>query len=118
MIEQGVNAKALVLGSASGAVSMIFGTEVALVFAGFSGALISLALTGPRGFAKAAGWVTSGTVAAAFISPLAIHYLGSVPSRGVAFLVGFAVMHFLPASLEVIRAIPSRLSDKFFGDKP
>ena len=116
MIDQSFNAHTLLAAGASGLVALLFDSNAALVFAGFAGVLISLGLSGPRGFMKSIGWVTAGTISAAFVTPVLLHFLGpDIPPKGIAFLLGFAIMHFLPASLDAIKAVPGRISDRFFG---
>jgi len=97
-----------VSGAAAGAASswamLIFGVPLAVVFAAFSGAMVSLtfmpASTAPRTLAI----VASGTLAGAYMAAFAAEWLHLTPAAmgGAAFLVGGTLQWAVPVLIEQV----------------
>ena len=115
MIDQTINLKVATASAASGIASFIFGVPTAVLLAAFAGASLSLSFSEPRKFLGSVMYVGSGTVTAAFCTPLVLHFANGVPDRAVAFVIGFATMHFLPSLAETLKTFPKELKDKWLS---
>lgn len=97
----------LAAGAASGAAAgiasswsmMIFGVPLAVVFAAFAGAMVSLSRLPPASLGRTVVIVLSGTAAGAYLSALVSEWWGFSPAAmgGAAFAVGFALQWAAPA---------------------
>lgn len=88
------------------------GVKVASLVAGFAGAVVSLRYIQTMGRRQAALAVATGTLTAAYTTPVAQHvFAGSLSpaiENGVAFLVGLTAMNLIPGIM--------RLSESFKRD--
>lgn len=97
----------LVAGAASGAASglasswsmMIFGVPLAVVFAAFAGALVSLSFLPAASLSRALIVLGSGSMAGAYTSALVAEWWGFSQSAtgGAAFIVGGVLQWAVPA---------------------
>jgi hypothetical protein len=102
----------LATGAASGAAAgiasswsmMIFGVPLAVVFAAFAGALVSLSFLPAASLSRTLVILGSGSAAGAYTSALVAEWWGFSPAAtgGAAFIVGGALQWAVPA---VIRRI-------------
>lgn len=88
----------------------VAGVKLALLVAGFAGAVVSLSyvkeLTRPQMF----GALVSGAFCAAYLTPITVHYLG-VPTQfeyGAGFLVGLGSMNIVPGLLKLFERFRSK----------
>lgn len=79
-------------GTVAGAIAFVFDVPSATVFAAFSGACFGVALSPSGSFWRALLLIFAGTVAAGYATPLALHFLGDTPQRGVAFFLSLGVI--------------------------
>ena len=102
-----------VIGAASGAAAtgasswamLVFGVPVAVVFAAFSGAMVSLSFLPGATLARTLSIVASGTLAGAYMSAFAAEWLhlSSAAMGGAAFLVGGALQWAVPVLIERLK---------------
>ena len=100
----------LAAGAASGAVTgvasawaiAIFGAPLAVVFAAFSGAMVSLTFLGPATLCRMLAVVLSGTVAGGYMSAFVAEWLGMSKAAmgGIAFSIGGGLQWAIPAMIE------------------
>lgn len=106
----GTLATGAVSGAAAGAASswamVIFGVPLAVVFAAFSGAMVSLSFIGQATLARMLVIVLSGTAAGAYTSALVSEWWGFTPSAmgGAAFVVGGALQWAVPTILARLKS--------------
>ena len=103
----------LAAGAASGAVTgvasawaiAIFGVPLAVMFAAFSGAMVSLTFLGPATLARMVVVVLSGTVAGAYMSAFVAEWMGmsSAAMGGISFAVGGALQWAVPVVISRIQ---------------
>ena len=113
MIDHMTRIATLAAGAASGAAAgvastwsvAIFGVPLAVVFAAFSGALVSLSFLSPATLSRMLVIVMSGTAAGAYLSALVAEWWGLSPGAmgGAAFMVGGALQWAVPAIIERIK---------------
>jgi len=101
----------LALATSSAVLAFIFDVPAPVVFAAFSGACFAVAMLELMTFRLAVLSIFGGTVATAFVTPLALHYFGSYEQRGVAALLAFILVYFR----EDILALIKRGLAKVFG---
>lgn len=104
---------ALAAGAASGAAAgvasswsmMIFGVPLAVVFAAFAGAMVSLSFLPAATLARTAIIVLSGTTAGAYTSAMVSEWWGFSPAAmgGAAFVVGSALQWAVPALIARVK---------------
>ena len=107
-----IRAGTLAAGAASGAVAntaaawalVVFGVPLAVVFAAFAGAMVSLTFLPAATLLRTAAVVGSGTLAGAYTSALVAEWWGftSAAIGGVAFVVGGALQWAVPAFIDRI----------------
>ena len=99
-----------VSGAAAGAASswamMIFGVPLAVVFAAFAGAMVSLTFLPAGTWRRTLAIIASGTVAGAYTAALTAEWLGlsQAATGGAGFLVGGALQWAVPALIMRIKA--------------
>lgn len=83
----------------------VFGVPLAVLLAAFAGAVVALTFLPPVvSFLRLIGQVVTGTVAAAYVTPLAGFLWAGVPHLPVAFLIGLT-------ALAAISKIPQVMDD-------
>ena len=93
-------------GAAAGAASswamLVFGVPLAVVFAAFAGAMVSLSFLPSATLARTLSVVASGTAAGAYMSAFAAEWLHLTPAAmgGSAFFVGGALQWAVPVLIE------------------
>lgn len=92
MIDQITSLKAI--GPAlTAAISFLFGVPVAVLIAAFAGAWMGVAVSEKRTFTSSSIMIVVGTVASGYLTPAALHFLGEMPQRPAAAILGFFVVH-------------------------
>jgi len=76
-----------------GVSSFLFGVPVATVIAGFAGAWLGLAVGGACSVARGALVVGAGTIVAGYLTPGVLFFVGEIPQRPAAAIIGFFVAH-------------------------
>jgi hypothetical protein len=76
-----------------GAISFLFGVPVAVLIAAFAGSWMAVAVSEKTTFAKSALIITGGTVASGYLTPAALYFLGEMPQRPAAAILGFFAVH-------------------------
>lgn len=104
---------ALAVGAASGAAAglasswsmVIFGVPLAVVFAAFAGAMVSLGFLPGATLGRTLIIVLSGTTAGAYLSALVSEWWGFSPAAmgGAAFVVGGALQWAVPALIARVK---------------
>lgn len=82
----------------------VLGLKFATMLAGFAGGVVSLSFVKQLTAGQAALSVFTGTVAAGYLTPVALHYLGIASpelQNGVAFFVGLTAMNIIPGLLKL-----------------
>jgi hypothetical protein len=92
MLEHSISIKTI--GPAiAGAVSFLFGVQLAVMIAAFAGAWMGVAISEKTTFARSALAIFCGTVAAGYLTPAALHFMGEMPQRPAAAILGFFAVH-------------------------
>lgn len=92
MLEESISLKAIGPAIAA-AISFLFGVPVAVMIAGFAGSWMAVACDETTTFRHAALSICGGTVAAGYMTPATLHFLGEMPQRPAAAIIGFFVVH-------------------------
>lgn len=79
------------------------GIRIGQLIAGFAGAVISLSYLRPLTKLQATSAVFTGAFTAAYITPLAVQYLGFGPraENATAFILGLCAMNIIPGVLRL-----------------
>lgn len=93
MHDQIVVLKASVGPAIVGAVSFLFGVPVAVLIAAFAGAWMAVALGERIPFLKSFLVILAGTVVAGYLTPAALFFVGEMPQRPAAAILGFISVH-------------------------
>lgn len=95
----------LAAGSASAWSMMVFGVPLAVFFAAFSGALVSLSFLKPDSLQRAGIVLGSGTLAGVYTSALVAEWwhFTSAAMGGCAFVVGAALQWAVPEFIDRMR---------------
>lgn len=75
------------------AISFLFGVPVAVLIAAFAGSWLAVAVGEKSAFAKAVMMIFAGTVVSGYLTPAALHFLGEMPQRPAAAIIGFFAIH-------------------------
>lgn len=75
------------------ATSFLFGVPVAVLIAAFAGSWLAVAVGGATTFARSVLLILAGTVASAYLTPAALYFLGEMPQRPAAAIIGFMAVH-------------------------
>lgn len=109
MVRVGTLAAGAASGAAAGVASTwsvaIFGVPLAVVFAAFSGAMVSLSFLGSATLARMLVIVLSGTAAGAYMSAFVAEWWGMSQAAmgGAAFAVGGALQWAVPVIIERLK---------------
>lgn len=82
----------------------VLGFKFATALAGFAGGVVSLSFVKRLTAGQAMLAVFTGTVTANYGTPVALHYLGSLPGEmhnGVAFVIGLTAMNLVPGLIKL-----------------
>ena len=107
----GTLATGAVSGAAAGAASswsmMVFGAPLAVVFAAFAGALVSLSFLPVASLSRTLVILASGSATGAYTSALVAEWLGLSQGAmgGAAFIVGAVLQWAMPALIRRIRGV-------------
>lgn len=109
------------IATAAVATAKVAGIELALLVAGFAGAVVSLSYVKELKKSQAVMALLTGALCAAYLTPAAMHYL-SIPETleyGAGFLLGVVSMHLIPLILAVAERYRNRpeLFDRVAGKK-
>ncbi|MBI5917783.1 MAG: hypothetical protein HY849_00190 [Nitrosomonadales bacterium] len=85
--------KATILPAITGAISFLFGVPVAVLIAAFAGSWMAVAVSASTTFARSALAIFCGTVASGYLTPAALHFMGEMPQRPAAAILGFFAVH-------------------------
>ena len=77
----------------AGIVSFLFGVPVAVLIAAFAGSWMAVAIGTTANFTRSALTILGGTVASAYLTPAALYFLGEMPQRPAAAILGFFAVH-------------------------
>lgn len=92
MLEQGVTIKAIGPAIAA-AISFLFGVPVAVLIAAFAGSWLAVAVGEKATFTRSSLAIFCGTVVSGYLTPAALHFLGEMPQRPAAAILGFFAVH-------------------------
>lgn len=76
-----------------GAVSFLFGVPVAVLIAAFAGSWMAVAIGQRTTFLRSSLAILGGTVASGYLTPGALFFLGEMPQRPAAAILGFFAVH-------------------------
>ena len=76
-----------------GAVSFLFGVPIAVLIAAFAGSWMAVAIGERTTFLKSFLVILAGTVVAGYLTPAALYFLGEMPQRPAAAILGFISVH-------------------------
>lgn len=93
MNDQIVAFKATIGPAIAGAVSFLFGVPIAVLIAAFAGAWMAVAVSERTTFARSALAILAGTVVSGYLTPGALFFLGEMPQRPAAAILGFIAVH-------------------------
>lgn len=93
MNDQIVAIKAAIGPTIVGAVSFLFGVPVAVLIAAFAGAWMAVAVSERTTFVRSALAILAGTVVSGYLTPGALFFLGEMPQRPAAAILGFFAVH-------------------------
>jgi hypothetical protein len=91
------------IATAAAATAKVAGVELTLLVAGFAGSVVTLSYIRELKKSQAVMAVLTGALCAAYLTPVAMHYL-SIPEElkyGAGFLIGVVSMHLIPLILAV-----------------
>lgn len=91
-------------GVVAAVIAFTFDVPEPVVFAGFIGAWVGLALSPRCSYITGLIVIIAGTVAAAFATPILTHHLGDYPARGIAFFGALASVALRTQILDAVRA--------------
>jgi hypothetical protein len=75
------------------AISFLFGVPVAVLIAAFAGAWMAVAVGERVSFARSALAIIAGTVVSGYLTPASLYFLGEMPQRPAAAILGFFAVH-------------------------
>lgn len=93
MNDQLINLKATIGPAIAGAVSFLFGVPVAVLIASFAGAWMAVAVGERTTFARSSLAILAGTVVSGYLTPASLFFLGEMPQRPAAAIIGFFAVH-------------------------
>lgn len=93
----------------------VFGVPVFVLLASFAGSVAALSFLQPMGVARMASSVCCGTAIAAYIEPIAAHYLGLQAHLGVAFAIGLVAMAAVPLLITWVPKLLDAVADRVRG---
>lgn len=93
MLAQTDSLKAVVGPTVTAVVSFLFGVPVAVLIAAFAGAWMAVAIGERVSFLKSALIILGGTTVSAYLTPGALFFLGEMPQRPAAAILGFFAVH-------------------------
>lgn len=93
MNDQIVAFKATIGPAIVGAVSFLFGVPVAVLIAAFAGSWMAVAIGERTAFLRSTLLIISGTVVSGYLTPAALYFLGEMPQRPAAAMLGFFAVH-------------------------
>lgn len=76
-----------------GAISFLFGVPVAVLIAAFAGSWMAVAIGEKTTFIRSSLTILAGTVVAGYLTPGALYFLGEMPQRPAAAVLGFFAVH-------------------------
>jgi len=85
--------KATILPAITGAISFLFGVPVAVLIAAFAGSWMAVAIGERTTFVRSSLAIMAGTVASGYLTPAALYFLGEMPQRPAAAILGFMAIH-------------------------
>lgn len=91
MIDNGI--KDTIGPAITAATSFLFGVPVAVLIAAFAGSWMAVAIGEATTFTRSALTILGGTVAAAYLTPAALYFMGEMPQRPAAAILGFFAVH-------------------------
>lgn len=100
------------LGAVGAVIGAVFDLPPEVIFAGFLGTWIGLAIAPPKNYWRGAGYLIGGTVMAGFLTPLLLVVIGDYPARGVAFLLSVVIVGF---EANIKMAIRNRIGTSIEG---
>jgi len=77
----------------AGAISFLFGVPVAVLIAAFAGSWLAVAIGERASFGRSALFILGGTIASGYLTPAALYFLGEMPQRPAAAILGFFAVH-------------------------
>lgn len=93
MNDQFVLLKSTIGPSLAAAISFLFGVPVAVLIASFAGAWMAVAVGERTTFLRSAMSILAGTVVSGYLTPAALYFLGEMPQRPAAAMLGFLSIH-------------------------
>lgn len=75
------------------AISFLFGVPVAVLIAAFAGSWLAVAIGERTTFTRSSLAILAGTVASSYLTPAALYFLGEMPQRPAAAILGFLSLH-------------------------
>lgn len=75
------------------AISFLFGVSVAVLIAACAGAWLAVAIGERVTFLRSLLTILAGTVVAGYLTPAALYFLGEMPQRPAAAILGFLAVH-------------------------
>ena len=98
----------------------VAGLKLSTMLGGFMGALVSLSFVAGMGIIGRATAVFTGTVTAAYLTPVVVAYWGIGPAaeNGLGFLIGLTSMNIIPGLIAAARWIQcnaNRIMARRFG---
>lgn len=92
-------------GTFSAVLAFVFDVPAPVVFASFAGACFAVAMSPSLPLFRVIVMILMGTIAASYVTPMALHFFGAYPQRGAAFVLAFILLYFRDDGLNRIKAL-------------
>ncbi|BBE51133.1 hypothetical protein OYT1_ch1586 [Ferriphaselus amnicola] len=93
MLNESIGLKTAIGPAIAGVVSYVFDIDVAVLIAAFAGSWMGVAISESMTVSRAASWIIGGTVSSGYLTPFALVFLGELPQRPAAAILGFFACH-------------------------
>lgn len=93
MLNESIGIKAAIGPALAGIVSYVFDLDVAVLIAAFAGSWMGIAISEAMSLRRAASWIVGGTVTSGYLTPAALVFMGELPQRPAAAILGFFACH-------------------------
>jgi hypothetical protein len=74
-------------------ISFLFGVPVAVLIAAFAGSWMAVAVGERTSFLSSSLTILAGTIASGYLTPAALYFMGEMPQRPAAAILGFLSIH-------------------------
>lgn len=88
-----INLKTTLGPAVVGAVSFLFGVPIAVLIAAFAGSWMAVAIGERTTFLRSSLAILAGTVVSGYLTPASLYFLGEMPQRPAAAILGFIAVH-------------------------